>query len=91
MCRNIKTLFNYYPVAADSEVYASSLQYVRKISGFRKPSRINEAAIENAVKEIAVITGRLIDSLETASPARNREIEAARAKAKAQARFARSS
>ncbi|MCH8338571.1 MAG: DUF2277 domain-containing protein [Chloroflexi bacterium] len=91
MCRNIKPLFNYYPPATDGEVYSSSLQYVRKISGFRKPSRINEAAFENAVKEIAIITGQLIESLETTSPARNREIEAARAKAKAQARFARSS
>ena len=91
MCRNIKTLFNYYSPATDGEVYSSSLQYVRKISGFRKPSRTNEAAFENAVKAIAIITGQLIDSLETTSPARNREIEAARAKAKAQARFARSS
>lgn len=87
MCRNIKTLFNYYPPATDEEVYLSSLQYVRKISGFGKPSKTNESAFDNAVKEIAIITGQLIDSLETASPSGNREIEAARAKAKALARF----
>lgn len=87
MCRNIKTLFNYYPPATDEEIYSSSLQYVRKISGSGKPSKVNEAAFDDAVKEIAIVTRQLIDSLETSSPARNREIEAARAKAKAQARF----
>jgi len=87
MCRNIKTLFNYDPPATDEEVNSSALQYVRKISGFGKPSKMNEAAFENAVNEIAKVTRQLIDSLETASPSRDREIEAAKAKAKALARF----
>ncbi|MCZ6529409.1 MAG: DUF2277 domain-containing protein [Chloroflexi bacterium] len=87
MCRNIKTLFNYYPPTNDEEIYDSSLQYVRKITGFGKPSKLNEAAFETAVNEISIITKQLIDSLETGSPPRNRATEIARAKAKAQERF----
>lgn len=87
MCRSIQPLFNYDPPSTDEEIAASSLQYVRKVSGYRKPSRMNEAAFEKAVTQISEITKQLIDSLETASPPRNREIEIARAKAKAQERF----
>ncbi len=90
MCRSIQTLFNYDPPTTDEEIYASSLQYVRKISGYRQPSKMNEAAFETAVRQISAITQQLIDSLETASPPRNREIEIARARAKAQERFGRS-
>ena len=87
MCRNIKTLFNYYPPTTDEEIYDSSLQYVRKISGFGKPSKLNEAAFETAINQISIVTKHLIESLETGSPPRNRAIEIARAKAKAQERF----
>jgi len=89
MCRNIQTLFNYDPLTTDEEIYASSLQYVRKVSGYRHPSKLNEAAFETAVDQISAITKQMIDSLETASPPRNREIEIARARAKAQERFHR--
>lgn len=89
MCRNIQTLFNYDPPTTDEEIDASSLQYVRKVSGYRHPSKLNEAAFETAVDQISAITKQLIDSLETASPPRNREIEIARARAKAQERFQR--
>jgi hypothetical protein len=87
MCRNIKPLFNYDPPATDEEIYASSLQYVRKVSGFRQPSKANELAFETAVRKISSVTKELINSLETVSPSRNRAIEVARAKAKAQERF----
>ena len=90
MCRNIQTLFNYDPPTTDEEIDASSLQYVRKVSGYRHPSKLNEAAFETAVGQISAITKQLIDSLETASPPRSREIEIARARAKAQERFQRS-
>jgi hypothetical protein len=89
VCRNIQPLFNYDPPTSDEEVYASALQYVRKVSGFRDPSRSNEAAFETAVAEVARATRQLIDSLVTAAPPRNREIEIARARAKAQERFGR--
>jgi hypothetical protein len=87
MCRSIQPLFNYDPLSTDKEIAASSLQYVRKVSGYRKPSRLNEVAFETAVDQISEITKQLINSLETSSPPRNREIEIARAKAKAKERF----
>ena len=87
MCRNIKTLFNFDPPVTEEEVRAASLQFVRKISGFNKPSKANEAAFQAAVDEVATISMRLLRSLETTAPARNREEEAAKAKARAQARF----
>jgi hypothetical protein len=87
MCRNIRTLFNYEPPVTEREVRAAALQYVRKISGFTKPSRANEAQFENAVEEIAAISDRLLRSLETNAPPKNREEEAAKAKARAAERF----
>jgi hypothetical protein len=87
MCRNIKTLFNFDPPVTGDEIQAASLQFVRKISGFNKPSRANEAAFLAAVDEIAQISTRLIHSLETNAPRRNREEEAAKAKARAVVRF----
>ena len=83
MCRSIQALFNYDPPSTDEEIDASSLQYVRKVSGYRNPSRLNEVAFETAVDQISKIMKQLINSLETSSPPRNREIEIARAKAKA--------
>ena len=83
MCRNIKTLFNFDPPVTGEEIQASSLQFVRKISGFNKPSRANEAAFLAAVDEIARISARLIHSLETNAPPRNREERAAKARARA--------
>jgi hypothetical protein len=88
MCRNIKTLFNFDPAVTDQEIRAASLQFVRKISGFNKPSKANEAAFLKAIDEIAGISTRLIRSLETSAPPRNREEEAAKAKARAATRFA---
>jgi hypothetical protein len=88
MCRNIHTLFNYEPVATDEEVRDASLQYVRKISGFTKPSQANEEAFARAVDEIADTTRRLVDSLVTTAPSKDREVEAARRKARAAERFA---
>jgi hypothetical protein len=87
MCRNIKPLFNFDPPATDEEIQLSSLQFIRKISGFTKPSRANEPAFSQAVNEVSIIARRLIDSLATQAPARNREVEAARAKARAAGRF----
>jgi hypothetical protein len=87
MCRNIKTLFNFDPPVTAEEIRGASLQFVRKISGFNKPSRANEAAFLAAVDEIAAISGRLIHSLETNAPVKNREEEAAKAKARAAERF----
>lgn len=87
MCRNIKTLFNFDPPVTDEEIRAASLQFVRKISGFHKPSRANEKLFQEAVDEIAAISARLLHSLETTAPARNREEEAAKAKARGAARF----
>lgn len=87
MCRNIKTLFNFDPPVTDEEIRAASLQFVRKISGFNKPSKANEAAFLAAIEEIAGASSRLIRSLETSAPPKNREEEAARAKARAADRF----
>jgi hypothetical protein len=88
MCRNIRTLFNFEPPATEDEIHASALQFVRKLSGFAKPSRANEAAFNRAVDEVTEAARRLLQSLETASPARNREIEAAKARARARERYA---
>ncbi len=87
MCRNIKTLFNFEPPVNAEEVRAASLQFVRKISGYNKPSKANESAFLAAVDEIAAISDRLLHSLETTAPPKNREEEAAKAKARAAERF----
>jgi hypothetical protein len=87
MCRNIKTLFNFDPPATDEEIRAASLQFVRKLSGFNAPSRANEAAFNQAIDEVFDIARRLIDSLETAAPPKNRDEEAAKARARAAERF----
>jgi hypothetical protein len=87
MCRNIKTLFNFEPPVTDEEVRAASLQFVRKISGFAKPSKANEDSFQAAVDDIARVSTRLLRSLETNAPPKNREEEAARAKARAAVRF----
>jgi hypothetical protein len=87
MCRNIKMLFNFDPPVTEEEVRAASLQFVRKISGFNKPSKANEEAFLAAVDEVASVSTRLLRSLETTAPPRNREKEAAKAKARAAARF----
>jgi hypothetical protein len=87
MCRSIRPLFNFEPPATDDEVHAASLQFVRKISGFSKPSQANAAAFERAIQEITASARRLIDSLETNAPPRNREVEAEKAKARSIARF----
>lgn len=87
MCRNIRILFNFDPPVTDQEIRDASLQFVRKISGFNKPSKANEAAFLAAVDEIAAVSARLLHSLETSAPARNREEEAAKAKARAAQRF----
>jgi hypothetical protein len=88
MCRNIRTLFNFEPPATEEEIRASALQFVRKLSGFTQPSHANEAAFNRAVEEVADVARRLMTSLETASPAKNREIEAMKARARARERFA---
>jgi hypothetical protein len=88
MCRNIRTLFNFDPPVTDDEVRAASLQFVRKITGFNKPSKANEEAFQSAIDEIAAISIRLLRSLETSAPPKNREEEAAKAKARAAERFA---
>ena len=87
MCRNIKTLHNFDPPATSDEVRAASLQFVRKLSGFTKPSHANAEAFDRAVDEVAVVAQRLLDSLVTHSPARDREVEAQRAKERAVKRF----
>jgi hypothetical protein len=87
MCRNIKMLFNFDPPVTDDEIRAASLQYVRKISGFNKPSKANEAAFLAAIEDVAAISTRLLRSLETNAPPRSREEEAAKAKARAAERF----
>ena len=88
MCRNIRTLFNFEPPASEDEIRASALQFVRKLSGFAKPSHVNEVAFERAVDEVSAAARRLLASLETASPARDREVEARKARERARARFA---
>ena len=88
MCRNIRTLFNFEPPATDEEIRASALQFVRKLSGFTQPSKANEAAFNRAVEEVTDAAHRLIDSLHTVSPPRDREVEAEKARARAKERFA---
>jgi hypothetical protein len=87
MCRNIKTLFNFDPPVTDEEVRAASLQFIRKISGFNKPSKANEALFLAAIDEVAGVSTRLLRSLETTAPPKNREEEAAKARARAAERF----
>ena len=88
MCRNIRTLHNFEPPATDEEVRASSLQYVRKVSGFNKPSKANTEAFERAVDEVASVTTRLLGELVSNAPPKDREVEAAKAKARSAARYA---
>ena len=88
MCRNIRTLFNFEPPATEEEIRASALQFVRKLSGFTSPSRANQAAFQRAVDEVSDAARRLIASLETTSPARDRDVEAAKARERSKARFA---
>ena len=87
MCRNIKTLFNFDPPTTEEEIRAASLQFVRKISGFNKPSQANEGSFQAAIEEIAGVSTRLLHSLETSAPPKSREEEAAKAKARAMERF----
>ena len=87
MCRNIKTLFNFEPPVNEDEIRAASLQFVRKISGFNKPSKANETAFQKAIDEIAAASAHFLDSLETTAPPKNREEEAAKARARAAERF----
>lgn len=89
MCRNIKTLFNFEPPATDEEIRAASLQFVRKLSGMNAPSRANEAAFNAAIEDVVAVARRLIESLETHAPPRDREEEAAKARARAAERFGR--
>jgi hypothetical protein len=87
VCRNIKTLFNFAPPATDDEVRAASVQFVRKLGGFNKPSQANTAAFDRAVEEVATAARRLLDALVTAAPPRDRQEEAAKARARAEKRF----
>jgi len=87
MCRNIRTLYNFDPPATEDEVHAASLQFVRKISGFNKPSKANQAAFDAAIAGVAAVAQDLLGSLTTAAPSRNREVEAAKARARAAKRF----
>jgi len=87
MCRNIRTLFNFEPPATDDEIRAASLQFVRKLSGFNAPSKTNEVAFNRSVDEVFVVARRLVDSLVTNTPARDRAVEAAKAKARSAQRF----
>lgn len=87
MCRNIRTLYNYEPPATQEEVEAAALQYVRKISGFQKPSKVNTAAFENAVENISRETAKLVAALKTSAPAKNREVELAKARERNRLRF----
>ncbi|HLQ63778.1 MAG TPA: DUF2277 domain-containing protein [bacterium] len=87
MCRNIKTLFNFAPPATDDEIQGASLQFVRKLSGFNKPSKANEPAFNRAIEEVTAVARTLLDSLVTNAEPRDREVEAARARARARARF----
>jgi hypothetical protein len=88
MCRNIRTLHNFEPAATEDEIQASSIQYVRKISGSTKPSQANKEAFDEAVEEIAAVTAKLLDRLVSSAPPKDREIEAAKAKARSEKRFA---
>jgi hypothetical protein len=87
MCRNIRTLYNFAPPATDEEIRAASLQFIRKITGFNKPAKINEAAFENAVNQVTQISKNLLASLVTTAAPRDREVEALKAKARAKLRF----
>ena len=87
MCRNIKTLFNFEPPASDEEIHASALQFVRKLSGFNKPSQANAVAFDRAVEEVAAAAQRLLISLHTHAPTRDREVEAEKAKERSRLRF----
>jgi hypothetical protein len=87
MCRNIRTLFNFDPPATEEEIHAASLQYVRKITGYNKPSKVNEEAFNRAVNEIAMVSRNLLNTLETSAEPRNREVEAERARARSAKRF----
>ena len=87
MCRNIRTLFNFDPPATDEEIHSAAIQYVRKITGYNKPSKTNEDAFNHAVNEVARITKNLLDTLETSAEPRNREVEAERARVRAAKRF----
>ena len=89
MCRNIRTLFNFDPPASDEEVQAASLQFVRKLSGFTRPSRVNQEAFDRAVADVSAVARRLIDALHTEAPARDRAEWAARARARSEARYGR--
>ena len=89
MCRNIKTLFNFDPPATEAEVRAASLQFVRKLSGFNAPSKVNEAAFQRAVDEVAEVAGRLVQSLTTTAPPKDRDVEAQKARARSAERFGR--
>jgi len=87
MCRNIKTLYNFKPPATDEEIRASSLQFVRKLSGFARPSKVNQPAFSRAVEQVEQVARELLDSLVTDAPPRDREVEAAKARARAASRF----
>jgi len=87
MCRNIRPLYNFAPPVTDDEIRAASLQFIRKITGFNKPAKINEAAFENAVNQVALISKNLLDSLVTTATPRDREVEALKAKERAKLRF----
>jgi hypothetical protein len=89
MCRNIKTLHNFEPPATGDEIHAAALQYVRKVSGATKPSKANEAVFQRAVEEVAHITAHLLEDLVTTAPVRDRDVEAAKARARAEKRFGR--
>lgn len=88
MCRNIKRLYNFEPTATDEEIRASALQYVRKVSGFTRPSAANREAFERAVDQVSAVTAELFDSLVTTAPPRDREVEATRARERARVRYA---
>ena len=88
MCRNIRTLHNYEPAASETEIHDAALQYVRKISGSTRPSRANAEAFDNAIADVAAATGRLLEELTTDAPPRNRELDAARRRARARERYA---
>ncbi len=88
MCRNIKTLFNFEPPATQDEIRAAALQFVRKVSGSSKPSKVNEPVFDQAVQEVTDVVSRLLEELQTQAPPKDREVEAAKARARAQKRFA---
>jgi hypothetical protein len=88
MCRNIRTLYNFEPPATEDEIRAAAVQYVRKISGFTKPSKANEASFERAVDAVAAVSAQLLSELSTTAPAKDRDVEAAKARARAEQRYA---